>query len=74
MKKGDYFILSVLIIFFALSVYLTNPLKEASDNLRAIVRLNGEIHSIYKLTDNYKKNVEIKRIFFRIQKHSLTSF
>lgn len=60
MKKGDYCILSVLIIFFVLSVYLTNPLKEASDNLKAIVRLNGEIHSIYKLTDNYKKNVEIK--------------
>ena len=60
MKKGDYFISAILILFFIISLYLTNPLREASKNLRAVVRLNGEIHSTYKLTDNYKKNVEIK--------------
>ena len=47
-------------MFFLLSVYFTSPLKAASGNLKAVVRLNGEIHSIYKLTDNYKKNIEIK--------------
>lgn len=63
MKKGDYIILSILIFSVVLSFFTVAHLGKESGNLKAVIKVDGEIYKEIKLKDNYNNFIEINSKF-----------
>ena len=62
MKKGDYFILFILLIVLVSSFYFINKNSDNS-SLTAVIKVDGKLYKEIKLTDDYYNSIEIKTEF-----------
>ena len=63
MKKGDFVILFILLIVLFSSFYTIYASENNTKNLKAVIKVDGEIYKEIKLTDNYNNFIEINSKF-----------
>ena len=63
MKKGDFIILFILIAIVFTSFFALADFKNDYKNLKAVIKVDGEIYKEIKLTDNYNNFIEINSKF-----------
>lgn len=63
MKKGDILVIVILFMIVIVSFLAVNTPKESYTDLKAIIKIDGELYKEIKLKDNYNNYIEINSEF-----------
>ena len=62
MKKGDIVVLVILVLIFLMSLFTLSN-EKTYENLKCVIKVDGEVYKEIKLDDNYNNLVEINSPF-----------
>lgn len=63
MKKGDIVVIFILLAIITGSFVWLGAYRDNTENLRAVIKIDGELYKEIKLTDNYNNFIEINSKF-----------